>query len=468
MNNMKIAITSLTDLGKKMNGMEISSLELTAQCLHTAHQLKDLNAFITLAEEGAKKQAGKLDALRDKGISKGPLHGIPIAIKDNIHVAGLPNTAGTPALRHFVPASDARVIARIRAAGAVIIGKNNMHEMAFGITSNNKAFGSVANAHNPRYMAGGSSGGTATAIASGMAVAGLGTDTGGSIRIPAALNGLVGLRPSSGRYPGGAITPISMTRDTAGAMGLSVEDVAILDSVLAGETDNHLTVPEISQLRLGIPRNPFYQDLDANVAIQAEKILQQLALQNVKLIEVDMPDIFSINELVSFPIVLYEVARDLPNYLHQYSTGIETAELLAAVASPDVKTVLEQALAGAIPESVYLDALNVHRPLLQSRYSQYFAEHNVDALLLPTTVLAAVPIAEDMENTLLNGATVPTFPTFIRNCDVASNAGLPALSLSAGTVADGLPIGMELVGTAGSDRRLLGIGGALEKILLNA
>ena len=456
---------SMIDLRKEMDSMKISSLELTEQCLDRAKELKHLNAFITLDEKGARKQASQMDAMRDKGLSAGPLHGMPIVIKDNTHVAGLPNTAGTPALQNFVPDSDAPVVARIRAAGAVFIGKANLHELGFGITSNNKAFGAVRNAHNSSYMPGGSSGGTAVAIAAGMAVAGPGTDTGGSSRIPAALNGVVGLRPTIGRYPPGGITPISSTRDTAGSMAQNVADAALLDSVLAGESSCDLAVAEISQLRLGIPRNPFYQDLDVNVAEQAEKILHQLALHNVELVEIDMPDTLDINNSLSFTIVLYEVVQTLIEYLEKYRTGINIDELQAGVVSEDVRTLMDEALSGAISESDYLEALNVRRPLLQSRFTQCFAEHKIDALIFPTTILPAIPIEDNMDNTQLNGKTVPTFQTFIRNCDPASNAGLPALSLPAGTVAGGLPVGMEMVGPAGSDRRLLGIGAALEEIL---
>ena len=214
----------------------------TADTLDDYYQAIDAhesyNAFITVARD---LQATAVDKQR-------PLSGMYICVKDNVHVAGLPNTAGTPALRNFVPGEDAEIISRLKAAGATIIGKNNMHELAYGITSNNAAFGAVHNGVKPAYMAGGSSGGTATAVALNMASAGIGTDTGGSVRLPAALNGLVGFRPSTGRYPTSGMTMISNTRDTAGPITRTVAEAALLDAILSGE-DAPLASIDLNGLR---------------------------------------------------------------------------------------------------------------------------------------------------------------------------------------------------------------------------
>ncbi|MCH8072508.1 MAG: indole acetimide hydrolase, partial [Proteobacteria bacterium] len=192
-----------------MRAGETSSARIVAELLRRAGEAQSLNAFITIDAEGALARAEELDQMRSQGEILGPLHGLPLVVKDNIHVAGLPNTAGTPGLREFTPAADNAVIAALLDAGALIIGKTNMHELAFGITSDNAAFGAVANPFDTTTFAGGSSGGTASAIAAGVAPAGLGTDTGGSVRIPAALTGTAGFRPSNGRYPLSGVTPIS-------------------------------------------------------------------------------------------------------------------------------------------------------------------------------------------------------------------------------------------------------------------
>ena len=188
-----------------------SSVQLVTEAIRVAEILDPLNALITLDREGALARAEAMDDLRSRGQVLGPLHGMPIVAKDNIHVAGLPNTAGTPGLKNFVPDADSPVVAALRDAGAIMVAKTNMHELAFGITSDNAAFGAVGNPAAPGFIVGGSSGGTAAAIAAGMVRAGLGTDTGGSTRIPAAHAGIVGYRPSSGRYAQAGVTPISST-----------------------------------------------------------------------------------------------------------------------------------------------------------------------------------------------------------------------------------------------------------------
>jgi indoleacetamide hydrolase len=350
-------------------------------------------------------------------------------------------------------------------AGALVLGKTNMHELAFGITSNNAAFGPARNAYDPTRIAGGSSGGTGNAIAARMAAAGLGSDTGGSVRIPAALNGIAGLRPTLGRYSQEGITPIAHTRDTAGPMAREVADLVLLDTIITGARDR-VAAPPLVGLRIGVDRAVFFRNLDAEVEQMTGAALDRLRQAGAEIIEVDMAGLVDLNGKVSFPVALYEANADLTAYLKRYRIPLDLPGLAARIASPDVKGLFGSAIVpgakDAVPQKAYLDALAA-RPALQQLYAETFRKHNIVALAFPTTPLPAAPIGDD-EKTKLNGADVPTFFTFIQNTDPGSNAGIPGLSVPIGRTAAGLPIGLELDGPAGSDRRLLGVGLALESL----
>ena len=247
---------SAGDAAARIRPGTLRSEDLVRALVDMAERRRDLNAFITFDRERALAAARKADGLAARKSFAGPLHGVPIVVKDNIHVAGLPSSAGTPGLRSFVPARNAPVAEKLIRAGAIVLGKTNLHELAFGITSNNAAFGPARNAYDPTRIAGGSSGGTGNAIAARMAPAGLGSDTGGSVRIPAALNGISGLRPTLGRYSQEGITPIAHTRDTAGPMAREVADLVLLDTIITGARDKVAAAP-LRGLRVGVPRAVF-------------------------------------------------------------------------------------------------------------------------------------------------------------------------------------------------------------------
>ncbi|PSO19049.1 indoleacetamide hydrolase [Bradyrhizobium sp. MOS003] len=457
-------------LGRAAAGLRagtVTSMALTTEALARAKANADLNAFITLDEAGALKAAAAFDA---KGDKDKPLGGVPIAIKDNIEVAGLPCSAGTPALRDYIPRADAPVVAKLRAAGAIIIGKTSMHELAFGISGYNTAFRTgaefgVRNAYDRTLIAGGSSSGTGAAIGARIVAGGLGTDTGGSVRVPAALNGCASLRPTVGRYPQQGIAPISHTRDTAGPMAATMADVALLDRVI---TDGAAVAPaDLKQVRIGIVRTMLTNlDVDTDTAFQAAIV--RLKAQGITVVEVEMPKLAELNGQVGFPVALYEAYDDMVGYLAHTGTGLTIEALAMEIASPDVKgtydgLVIPRKLPG--PDDTLLDAGPIYdaavktaRPALQALYSKIFADNRLDAIAFPTTPRVAIPSNPE-------SSTLENFALFIQNTDPGSNAGIPGIQIPIALGASSkLPIGLELDGPAGSDRRLLAIGIALDDL----
>lgn len=455
---------SAADLAAMMDAGETTSTAIVTELLRRASEAEGLNAFITLDSDGALARARALDEMRRQGNLMGPLHGVPIVVKDNIHVAGLPNTAGTPGLAGFTPAADSPVVATLRNAGAVILGKTNLHELAFGITSDNAAYGSVANPFDTTMFAGGSSGGTASAISAGVAPAGLGSDTGGSARIPPALTGIVGFRPTSNRYDSSAVTPISHTRDTVGLIGRTVADIVLMDQVVDPDGQAVASVAP-HEIRLGVPRAYYFENLDEQSAVVVEAALAGLRDAGVILVEADPGDIGPLLEQSAFPIALYEFVRDLPAYLDEYETGQDFEGIAAAAASPDVQGLLASLVTaeGQIPDEVYANAMSV-REVLRTMFNEYFESNTLDGMIFPTTLLPARPIDGSLQTVELNGEQVPTLLTYIHNTDPASIAALPGISLPIGLTADGLPVGIEIEGPEGSDRRLLAVATVLEEV----
>jgi indoleacetamide hydrolase len=462
---------SVTDAATLVRERLVTSAELTQAYIARADANPGLNVYITLDRAGALAAARRADAALATGRSLGPLHGVPLVVKDNTHVAGLPNTAATPALRGFVPKESAPTVQKLVDAGAVVLGKTNMHELAFGISGYNEAFFTAEpigtrNPYDRTRIAGGSSSGTGAAIGARLAPGGLGSDTGGSVRIPAALSGGAGLRPTLGRYSQDGVTPISHSRDTVGPMAQTVADVALLDAVIIGGRPP--APAALSGVRLGIYRGYFFKDLDVDTRAVSEGALEKLRRVGVTIVDVDMPDLQKANDAASFPVALYEAYDDLKAYLAKYQTGVSVEQVAAAIASKDVKGTYDDLVVprklptpnGMIDgASAYAAAMRDARPALLKVFTDTFQRYGIDALIGPTT--PAVAATQGPE-----ASSLPTFLLFIRNTDPGSNAGIPGLTIPAGLgSSSGLPVGISLDGPRGSDQRLLAIGIAIERVL---
>jgi len=448
------------------------TLTATAYVTHLinrAKSLSELNAMISIDEVGALAAAKQVDADRAAGKTLGALAGLPLVVKDNINTKGIKTTGGTSSLRNFTPKTNAPSVQKLLDAGAIILGKSNLHEWAFGITTTNFTLGidpitkeanrPAKNPYDTTRIPGGSSGGTAVAIAARFAPAGLGTDTGGSTRVPASFCGIAGFRPSVGegagngrRYPDTAndALPISTTRDTVGPMGRTVADIALLDAVITGGAVP--TAKALKGLKVGIPA-AFWTDLDDSVKTVA------------------------LNDAISFPIALHEPVAAIPAYLTANSAPVTTvAQVQAGLASPDVVGAFG-AIAGDVFAAAYAAAMvptTGGRAQLQKLYKDYFTAQGVECVLFPTTLLAAPKIDAATGSSsgklpytvggVAKQTARDTFGTCIFHTDPCTNAGIPSLSIPAGLTASGLPVGMEIDGPLGSDANLLAIGMAMEVV----
>ncbi len=444
-----------------MNALEY--IELAAVNPQQASKLAD--QLTTLAREHAELGAFTFVAAQSKPpTGQQPLRGLPLIVKDNIDVAGMPTTAGSKALGSIVPSRHCSVIQTLTDAGAHILGKANLHEFSLGITSNNGTFGPARNPYDLSRIPGGSSGGNAAAVAAGFAIASIGSDTGGSLRVPAALCGVVGFRPTTGRWPSDGVVTISHTRDTLGPIAKTVADCALLDAIVCDEP-TELNAVALNGLRLGVPRQLFWRDLDPSVSQACEAFLKRLADFGVTLVEVDLAINHQDCTHAGMVIALVELFPNIAAYLKQHGKPFDANAICKAVGSPDVKGIMQSLLGpDAPPQAAYEKALHQARPLFQKAYADCFRDHQLDAIIFPTTALPAAPIGDD-ETVMLNGQAVPTFMTFARNLAPGSLVGVPGICLPIGCNAQGLPLSIALEGPASKDRQLLAIALAIEALL---
>lgn len=411
-------------------------MEVTRECLSRIEQRNPtLNAFITVLAEWAMQEAKTAEAEIILGQWRGPLHGIPIALKDLIDTAGVRTTAASALYKDRIPMRDAEVVRRLREAGAVILGKNNLHEFAYGGSSLVSYFGDVHNPWNVRRIAGGSSGGSAAAVAAGLAYAAIGTDTAGSIREPAALCGCVGLKPTYGRVSSRGVIPLSLWLDHVGPLAATVEDAAIVLQAIAGYDAGDITAADVpvadyvsamresvKALRVGVPRGYFFDDLDPEVASAMEHALRGIStlVAEIKEVQLDVPTDRTLQAAESYAYHAENVAKSSELYQPETLRRIRSGEKISAA-----------------------EYIQRHRELEEARrrIGEVFAD--VDVLVTPTMPIPAPAIADLKANP---AALRPAELKLLRNTRPFNVWGLPAISVPCGFTQNGLPIGLQIAG----------------------
>jgi aspartyl-tRNA(Asn)/glutamyl-tRNA(Gln) amidotransferase subunit A len=441
-------MTILEVAGSVQTG-QTTSLELVNRALETAETRTDLNVFAFLAADEARAQAEFLDRETRSGISRGALHGIPITVKDLFNVAGMPTKAGTNAvlpLEFQNPQTDSSAVKRLRDAGAIILGKTNMHEIALGVTGENSTTGDVKNALDPNLQAGGSSSGSAVAVAADIGYTSLGSDTGGSVRIPASFNGVVGFKPSFGVVPLSGALHLSMTCDHAGPITRTVGDAHAVFEALAAQTFELRKLETFKNLNFGVPRAWLNGRLGVGVRRDFEALLERLRDTGARVTEVRPKDL-ELTFSSYTPIVRAEAA-----YVHR--------EVLKAGGRGFSEGIVGPIQAGA--SLLAGEFLEAQRQRLQVLSGLETTLQSCDVLLLPAAPLPA-PKRGTTLVTLESGTTTHR-NAFLELTAPFSLVGLPTLSMPF-TKIDGLPVGLQIVGARGWDAQVLEVGVLLEKFL---
>jgi len=446
-------LTSISELAPRLRRREISPVEITRDCLARIEKLNPaINAFITVLAEWAMEEAKAAEAEILDGQWRGALHGVPIALKDLIDTAGVRTTAASALYKDRVPSEDAEVVRRLRQAGAVIVGKNNLHEFAYGGSSLVSYFGDVHNPWDVERVAGGSSGGSAAAVAAGLAYAAIGTDTAGSIREPAGLCGCVGIKPTYGRVSSRGVIPLSSSLDHVGPLTASVEDAAIVLQAIAGYEAADITsadVPvadyvsalreRVKGVRVGVPRGYFFDDLDAEVAAAMEHALQGLQslgaeLQDVRL---DVPTDRMLQAAESYAYHAENVAKTPELYQAETARRIRSGEKVTAA-----------------------EYIQRRRELEEERRGIRAVFGDVDVLVTPTIPMPAPTIADLKANP---DALRPAELRLLRNTRPFNVWGLPAISVPCGFTQKRLPIGMQIAGPHWREDMVLRVAHAYEQ-----
>ena len=447
----------IREAAEGLRARRFSAVELaTAAVARIERHKPSLRAFITVTAEQALDRARQADREFAQGKDRGPFHGIPVALKDLFATKGVRTTAGSKVHENFVPASDATVVEKLEAAGAVLLGKLNMHELAYGITSANPHFGAVGNPWNPRHSPGGSSGGAGVAVAAEMVFMAMGTDTGGSIRIPASFCGTVGFKPTYGRVSRFGVLPLGFSLDHAGPMARSVRDAALALNAVAGHDPLDPTssrrpvaayLPDqdcsIRGVRIGVPDSFFFDRLDPDVESAVRGAIARAESLGAEIRPVRLPDIPALNAVAR--IVL----------LSEASAVAETYPEDRSLYGADVRALLDQGR--MVPATDYINAQRLRRRM-RGEFNQVWKE--VDCLVTPATPMPA-PRAGDT-TVRVGGREEDVRLAATRLVRGVNALGLPALSMPCGLSAAGLPMGMQIIGPAFEEALVLRVGAALE------
>ncbi len=443
---------TISEAAEMVRGQKLSPVELTRTMLERIERLDpQLNSYITVTADSALAEAERAEQSAGRGEELGPLHGVPLALKDLFDTAGVRTTAGSKILADRIPERDATVVQRLRGAGAVLLGKLNMHEFAFGVTTQNPHYGPCRNPWNTDCIPGGSSGGSGAAVAAGLCLGALGSDTGGSIRIPASFCGIVGLKPTYGRVSRAGVVPLSWSLDHAGPMTRTVRDAAVLLGVIAAHdpadpASAAQAVPDytagledgVRGLRVGLPRRYFYEQVEPDVAAAVEQAIAVLRTEGAEVCDVDLAAIESAG-LAFQVIILAEAAAYHARTMRERPQDY----------GEDVRLRLEP---GALyPATQFVDAQRLRRRVVDGFLT---ALAGVDVLVTPTLPMTAPRIPGPKVETP-NPVTRFTFP--------ANLAGLPAISLPCGFGTDGLPIGLQIIGRPFDESTVLRAGRAYER-----
>ncbi len=422
---------NIAQAAAKLRAREISAVELAQESLRRIRQSQPLlNAFITVTEELALEQATRADEELSRGVDRGPLHGIPYALKDLFKTRGILTTAGSKIFADYIPDSDCEVYRKLTEAGAVLLGKTGLHELAFGITNDNPHFGAVRNPRDPARIPGGSSGGSGAAVAADLVFFAMGTDTGGSIRIPASYCGCVGLKPTFDLVSRAGVLPLSSSMDHVGPLTRTIRDAAL---VMKAITDFDISRSKtIAGSHIGIPRNFFTERLAPAVESAFEQALKRAESLGASLIRITVPDPVAINTVARI-IQLSEASSVLRPYLDRRSDF-----------GTDLLSLLDQGR--LISATDYVNAQRLRR-LYQNRWDAVWEE--VDVIFTPTTPVQA-PL---MGQTEVAGEDVRLAST--RLVRPFNALGLPALSIPFGALA--LPVGLQIIGRGGSEQSLFNI-----------
>lgn len=463
-NSTDLCSLSATEAVRAMQRGEIKAETYASALLARCRALTDLNAFISIEPEAVLEAARAADQTRAHGVRLGALHGLPIPVKDCINSAQLPTTSGTASLRTFRPALNASALELLIAEGAIVLGKTNLHELGLGVTSNNLTYGACRNPYDPSRIPGGSSGGSAVAVAARMAPLAVGEDTTCSIRIPAALCGVAGLRPTTGRYPSDGVMPITPRFDTLGPIARSVECLSLFDRVLHKES-RPLPKPSLRTMRLGVPGD-YWDGLDSETERVGRAALDRLKDAGVSLVRFDLPGILKGDLISAIDIVAYEVVANQTRYLQQYSAPASFEQFLDGLSLPVRSRYEKVFLPGArdaIDKNRHEQALK-HIASMRDAMRQVFREQRLAAIVFPPALIAAVPIGVEGEIDV-RGEKSTVRTAMLRNTVHTCCIGMPGLVLPAGLTSSGLPVGLEFDMLPGDDLSLLSAGTLLERTL---